>query len=122
MNWTEYAPALASLAAITAAVLAYLSSRKPKLDDAQVAKIKTEIEKDQEANRQEKARADVKRDRHIVRLEEWGFALVRPWGRRAAVVVDEQNDLLVQLAERAGIPYEPKTLAPFPEMPQIEDE
>jgi hypothetical protein len=118
----DYGPIAASLAAIIVALLAWLSSRKPKLDDAQVDKIKTEIEQGQEANRQDKARSDIKRDRHIVRLEQWGFERVMPWGRRAATVVDTQNALLAELASRAGIEYHPQTLAPFPEMPQIDDE
>lgn len=119
----EYGPLFGSCAAVVAAVLAWLSSRKPKLDAKQVEKLTTEIEKGQEANRQEKARADVRRDRHIVRLEKWGFERVMPWGRRAATIVDEQNELLVELAARAEPPieYTPKTLAPFPEMPQIDD-
>jgi hypothetical protein len=119
---TEYGPLIAAIGAIIASVLAYLSSRKPKIDQAQVEKIKTEIEQAQEKTRQEKAKADVRRDRHIVRLETWGFEKVMPWGRRAAVVVDEQNALLVELADRANIEYSPKHLAPFPEMPQIDDE
>jgi hypothetical protein len=121
---TDYAPLIAALGAIVVAVLAWLSSRKPKLDAAQVDKIKTEVEQGQEANRQEKARADVKRDRHIVRLEKWGFEKVMPWARRASTIVDQQNELLVELAARAVPPIEftPKTLAPLPDMPQIDDE
>lgn len=124
MDLTEYAPLIAAAAALGVAALAWLSSRKkPQVDEATAAKIKTEIEKDQEATKQEKARADVRRDRHIVRLEKWGFEKVMPWGRRAATVVDEQNELLVELAARANPPidYVPKQLAPFPEMPQIDD-
>ena len=119
---TEYAPIIAAGGAIIVALLAWHSSRKPKLDAAQVDKIKAEIAKDENAAKQESARANAKRDRHIVRLEQWGFEMVRPWGRRAAIVVDEQNDLLVELAARANIPFEPKHLAPFPEMPQIDDD
>lgn len=121
---TEYGPLFAALGAVIVAILAWLSSRKkPQVDVATAEKIKTEIEQGQEANRQAKARADVRRDRHIVRLEKWGFEKVMPWGRRAATIVDEQNELLVELAARSDPPIEftPKQLAPFPEMPQIDD-
>lgn len=120
----DYGPLFAAGAAVIAAILAWMSSRKPKLDAAQVDKLKSEIEKDQETNRQEKARADIRRDRHIVRLEKWGFEKVMPYARRAATIVDEQNVLLVELAARADPPiqYAPKQLAPLPDMPQIDDE
>lgn len=122
MQLTELAPLVGSFVALVGACLAYRASRKPKLDEAQVNKLKTEIDAAQETTRQEKARADVRRDRHIVRLEQWGFEKVMPWGRRAATVVDEQNVLLVELASRANIEYTPHKLAPFPEMPQIDDD
>lgn len=120
---TEYGPLFAAIGAVIAAFLAYLASRKPKtLTDTEVDKLKTEIKKGQLDNEAAKALADVRRDRHILRLEKWGVEKVMPWGRRAASVVDEQNALLVELAVRADIPYTPHKLAPFPDMPQIDDE
>jgi hypothetical protein len=121
--WAEYGPLAAALAAALAAVLAYLTSRsKQPVDEATARKIKTEIEKGQRDNELAKARGDARRDRHIIRLDKWGFEKVMPWSRRATTIVTEQNELLVELAARANIPYEPKSLEPLPAMPQIDDD
>lgn len=118
----EYGPLFAALAAVIAAVLAYLSSRKPKIDQATADKIKTEIEAGQLKTQQEKALADAKRDRYIVRFEKWAFEKVRPAWHKAVVQNDEQNIVLAELCGRAGIQYEPKTLPELPDPPMIDDE
>ena len=122
VHLTEYGPIFAAVAAVIAALLAWHSSRKPKVDAAQVEQIESEIEKDQESVNLERAKANAKRDRHIVRLENYLFAEVRPWGRQAVVLNGEQNDIIVAMAARMDIEYSPKRLPPFPEMPTIDDE
>lgn len=101
--------------AVLASAAAILKSRKqPQLDGVNVDKIKGEISR-------ESAEANAKRDRHIIRLEAWAFEKVRPCWRAAVIIVDQQNDLLVKLAARAKIEYEPRHLPELPEMPQIDD-
>lgn len=118
----EFGPLFAALAAVIAAVLAYMSSRRPKVDAATAAKIKAEIEAGQLKTQQEKALADARRDRYIVRFEKWAFEKVRPAWHKAVVQNDEQNAVLCELAARAGIPYEPKTLPELPDPPMIDDD
>jgi hypothetical protein len=119
---TEYGPLFAACGAVIAAFLAYLASRKPKtLTDTEVDKLKTEIKKGQLDNEAAKALADIKRDRHITRLEKWGFEKVMPWSRRASAVIEEQNRALVELTARENIPYTPHVLEPLAAMPQIDD-
>lgn len=119
----DWAPVLATLGALVAAFLAYLSSRrKPAVDEQTANKIKTEIQREQQTAASEKALADAKRDRHITRLENWGFQLVRPWGRLATSIIEEQNDVLVKLCGQSSIPFTPRHLDPMPEMPQFTDE
>lgn len=119
---TEYGPLGAALAAALAAVLAYLASRRrPQLAPEQADKLRSEIANDQLARDKQREQANITRDRHIVRMEKWGFEIVRPWSRKAATIIGDQNDLLVELAARAEIDYTPTQLEPLAEMPQIDD-
>ncbi|MGK2880616.1 MAG: hypothetical protein ACSLE6_07405 [Mycobacterium sp.] len=111
----DWAPLAAAVVAIVAAANAWHSSRKkPQLDAVSIDKVRAEINK-------ESAAANARRDRHLLRMENWGFEKVIPWSRRAVTVIDDQNSLLVELAARASIPYTPHVLEPLPEMPQIDD-
>lgn len=120
---TEYAPVLAALAAVIAALQAWRISRnKPKVDEATAEQIKTEILKEQEAAQQERALGNARRDRYLVRLENWAYARVRPAWHKAVEQNDEQNRLLVQLASRAGLPFTPKPMPELPDPPRFDDE
>lgn len=119
---TEYAPVLAALAAVIAALQAWRVSRnKPQVDAVTAEKIKTEILKEQETAQQERALGNAKRDRYLVRLENWAYTKVRPAWHKAVEQNDEQNRLLVQLASRAGLPFTPKVMPELPDPPRFDD-
>ena len=124
---TEWGPLAAALAAVIAAGFAYRSSvkatkSKQPVDEATANKIREELRTDQLTNDEKKAVADRKRDRHIIALEEWAFREVRPKWRVASGIVDELNVLLVQLAQRANLPFEPKHMPELAPMPEINDD
>ena len=119
---TEYAPILASLGAVAMAVQSWRVSRnKPKVDEVTAEKIKTEIARDQETARLESSKANARRDRHLVRLENWAYTKVRPAWRIAVQVNERQNALLVELAARAEMSFVPQELPELPDPPLIED-
>jgi N-methylhydantoinase A/oxoprolinase/acetone carboxylase beta subunit len=119
---TEYAPVLAAFGALLAAVQAWRVSRnKPQVDEATAEKIKSEISKEQESAQQERALGNAKRDRYLVRLENWAYTKVRPAWHKAVVQNDEQNRLLVELAARAELEFTPKQLPELPDPPRFDD-
>lgn len=120
---TEYGPVLAALAAVIAALQAWRVSRnKPKVDDATAEKIKTEILKEQETAQHERALGNAKRDRYLVRLENWAYRSVRPWSHQAVGIIDGQNIALAELCSKEGIPFEQKHLPELPDPPRFDDE
>lgn len=85
--------------------------RKPTLDAASTDQIKAQVKKSAEEY-------GARRDLQFLRLENWAFQEVRPWGR-AMVVRDElMMDMLVKAYEKLELPLpEIPPLLPMPEMP-----